>query len=473
MMRLVRRGLMFGNLYAVSSPALVTRYNRALQHLIGRSTEQNEFHIDISGFSPEVAEELGDQHYLNPHGCNRQFILLSVAQKTAPLLNAKFSTSRRILRQFIDRNEEQLFALTARDAVAGELVNSIYGIHEPSDLFSARTIEIEADTVGSHIEAGDALAEKIDRFMTEPDAWWDDVLTADMIELARQTGDITRNPIKLTESAFCHKNFYTTHFGGLYIFRDAEPSTCIVFGDADALGELPVEQVLSADDREGIAEFLNKNDLVEPIASARGADAAAILKQKLDFIVIDVAAEQGEDLKKTNRNDLRRLGRKFRKHMPDEFHGLYSHWRQVKSGGRRKTLSSDHPAYFYGLRSQHHADKDLVNMLLSHLSPLDFRQLFICHKDAFYAAYRDWSEQKKDYVAQFLEVEYMVDKAGARHDLFGPEPGMVQDDDQTWKDDDDHDDDRDEEDEDDDDRTDYGSILERRMGPWGLRPDDD
>ncbi|MEP3276041.1 MAG: DUF6638 family protein [Stappiaceae bacterium] len=467
MMRLVRRGLMFGNLYDVSSPTLVTRYNRALQHLIGRATTLNEFHIDISGYSPEIAEELDDQHYLNPHGCNRQFILLSVGQKTAPLLNAKFSTSRRILRQFINQNEDQLFSLTARDAVAGELVNSIYGIEVPSDLFSARTIEIEADTVGSHIAASDELSGKIDQFMSERDAWWDDVLTAEMIELAKQTGDITRNPIKLGENTFSHDNFYTAHFGGLYIFRGAEHATCISFGEKKTLDDLPVETVLSADDRKEIAEFLNENDLVEPIVSARNVDAAAILKQKLDFIVIDVAAEHGEDLENTNRNDLRRLGRKFRKHMPEEFHGLHAQWRQLRSGSsRRKKISPDHPAYFYGLRSRHHKDKDLVNTLLAQLSPLDFRQLFICHKDAFYDAYRGWSEVKKDYVAKFLEAEYAVDKAGARLDLFGPEPEMVQDD---YDGSDDVDDDSD----DDNDRRSYSAILERKMGPWGPIPYDD
>ena len=80
----------------------------------------------MSGYSPEIGDELDDDLYLNPNGCNRQFILLTTAQKDAPLLNIKFSTSRGILTQFIETNEAQLFALTARDAVAGELQNSVY-----------------------------------------------------------------------------------------------------------------------------------------------------------------------------------------------------------------------------------------------------------------------------------------------------------------------------------------------------------
>ena len=49
MMRLIKAGLMYGNLYEVSTPALVERYNRALEHLTGKRTELTEFHIDIVG----------------------------------------------------------------------------------------------------------------------------------------------------------------------------------------------------------------------------------------------------------------------------------------------------------------------------------------------------------------------------------------------------------------------------------------
>jgi len=110
MHRLIQRGLMFGNLIEVASPVLVERYNRALKHLTGKTTNLTDFHIDISGYSPEIGDELNDHLYLNHGGCNRQFILLTTDQKSAPLLNIKFSTSRDILRHFIEENEPQLFA---------------------------------------------------------------------------------------------------------------------------------------------------------------------------------------------------------------------------------------------------------------------------------------------------------------------------------------------------------------------------
>ena len=176
MMRLIKAGLMYGNLYEVSTPALVERYNRALEHLTGKRTELTEFHIDIVGASPEIAHEFDDPLYLNPHGANQMFILVSTDQKTAPLLNSQFSTSRSILKKYIEENEDQLFALTAREAVAGELMNSVFKIDQPADLLDINQIEVTADTSQSHVAEAEELTGLIDRFVNDDDAWWDCLL---------------------------------------------------------------------------------------------------------------------------------------------------------------------------------------------------------------------------------------------------------------------------------------------------------
>jgi len=426
MKRLIERGLMFGNLIRISSPTLVERYNRALKALTGKTTRLKSFHIDISGYSPEVGDSLKDHLYLNEGGCNRQFILLTTEQKTAPLLNAQFSTSRGILRQFIDENEAQLFALTARDAVAGELLNSVYSVEDAVKLFDIRQVRIEADTTEAHVKSAEELAAKIQRFKQEDDAWWDDVLIAEMIGLAKKTGDVTHAPLRLKEAVFKQDNFWTKHFGGMYIFRTMEHPAAICAGDKTGLGKLPISYTFDFNDRNEIAIFLELNDLVEPIVKARGVDAAAILQQKMDFIVIDVAADKGEDLSGATPRDIRALTRRYASDLPQEFHGLAALLRWAQSGAAWPKITSDHPAYFYTLRSKPHADRDLVNMLLAALTPKDIRQLFICHKERFYHSYNGWPDKKKTYVAEFLEREYQVDKAGAREALFGGGEAMAE-----------------------------------------------
>ena len=426
MKRLIEKGLMFGNLIHVSSAALVERYNRALAHLTGKQTLLTDFHIDISGYSPEVGDELGDMLYLNQGGCNRQFILLTTAQKTAPLLNAKFSMSRSILRQFIEENEAQLFALTTQDAVAGELLNSVYSVSDPSRLLSIRKIEIEADTTAGTVRDAEKLGQMVDRFMEEEDAWFDDVLIADMIGLAQKTGDVTRNPVRLKQMAFTQDNFWTAHFGGVYLFRGVEHPAAIV-RDKAALKGLGMSHILGFEDRNQIARFLGVNGLVEPIVKARGIDAGAILRQKMDFIVVDAAQDIRIDLTGATRRDIRALARAHADALPPEFHELQGvlHW--AEDGAPWPKISSEHPAYFYTLRAADHPDRDLVNMLLAELAPKDVRQLFICHKELFYSLYTGWSETKKSYVADFLEREYQADKAGARAALFGHDAPLEED----------------------------------------------
>ncbi|WP_370283095.1 DUF6638 family protein [Pseudooceanicola sp.] len=423
MQRLIKLGLMFGNLIPVNSPALVDRYNRALKHLTGKHTELTDFHIDISGFSPEIGEELDDPLYLNRNGVNRQFILLSTDQKSAPLLNASFSTSRGILRQFIEENETQLFALTARDAVAGELVNSVFSVADPERLMEIRRIRVEADTTSGTVRDAEELGRLTDRFLGEEDAWFDDVLIAEMITIAKRTGDVTRNPVRLKQMEFRQENFWTAHFGGTYLFRGVAHPAILTAGDPAPLAPL-MDHVYGLEARNHVAKFLDLNGLVEPVVRAPGIDGAAILRQKMDFIVVDAAQEAGLDLTGATRRDIRNLARDHADRLPSEYHTLRRLVAWAEEGGPWPRVSSEDPAYFYTLRASDVADADLVNMLLAELCPKDVRQLFICHKELFYRLYAGWSETKKSYVADFLAREYAVDKAGARRALFGFEAPM-------------------------------------------------
>ncbi len=424
MQRLIKNGLMFGNLFEVSSPTLIDRYNRALQHLTGKTTALTDFHIDISGYAPEVGEELGDHDYLNQHGVNRQFILLSMDQRTAPLLNMKFSTSRGILRNFFDANEAQLFALTARDAVAGELVNSVYDVSTPARLFDYRRVEIEADTTGGAVRDARALGRLVGRFKNDKDGWFDDVLIAEMITLAGKTGDVVRNPVKLKQMKFDQRNFWTAHFGGLYLFQDVKHPAVIAPAGKDQLGKLPLEFVFDGSEPNRIAQFLTLNGLAEPIFEGRKDWAAALLRQKMDFILVNAVTEAGGDLRGTSRSDMRSLARRYAAQLPQEWQALNALVSWIETGSQWPLITSDHPAYFYTLRASDTKDAALVNMLLAELAPKDARQMFICHKELFYETYRSWPEEKKAYVVDFLVAEYQVDKAGARDTLFGHDAPM-------------------------------------------------
>jgi hypothetical protein len=149
-----------------------------------------------------------------------------------------------VLRRFIEGNEAELFALTARDAVAGELVNSVYAADSAARLFDLRRVKVEADTTQGTVQTAERLTGLIERFKTERDAWWDDKLIGEMIELAAVTGDLTRNPVRLKAMSFEQDDFWTSHFGGLYIFRSVPQPAAITVTDKDEIGPLPIAEVL-------------------------------------------------------------------------------------------------------------------------------------------------------------------------------------------------------------------------------------
>lgn len=336
------------------------------------------------------------------------------------MLNTKFSTSKAILQDFITENEAALFALTARDAVAGELVNIVYDVSIPARLFEYRRVTVEADTTGGTVKDAQKLAAMVDQFRDTEGGWYDDVLIADMISLAGKTGDVVRNPVMLKSMDFERRNFWTAHFGVVYVFQDV-PNPAVI-APRGGIGDMPVPFVFDSTQRNRIAQFFKLNGLTETILEARGIKPAAILRQKMDFILIDAVGQVETALTGHSRAEMRRLARRHADLLPPEFHTLGQLVNRVENGGAFPDIDSDDAVYFYTLRAADTPDAALVNMLLAQLAPKDIRQLFICHKDLFYGTYAAWPETKQAYVADFLEREYQVDKAGARDALFGHVP---------------------------------------------------
>ena len=93
-MNLLRENdLIFGRLLKIEEPHLIARYNKALDAFGVRQTKLASFEIDRTGFSPQIAEELGDEQYLDPNGINRRFIILTPAQIELPVVHTAFSNT--------------------------------------------------------------------------------------------------------------------------------------------------------------------------------------------------------------------------------------------------------------------------------------------------------------------------------------------------------------------------------------------
>src|SRR5688572_5207177 len=100
--------LIYGRLLSIDQPHLIDRYNKALVAFGLAPTGLKTFDIDRTGFSPQVAEELGDPLYLDPNEVNRRFIILTPAQQDLPVVHTAFSNTSQLLYEFFEKNRRAI-----------------------------------------------------------------------------------------------------------------------------------------------------------------------------------------------------------------------------------------------------------------------------------------------------------------------------------------------------------------------------
>ncbi len=133
MKRLYDNELIFGRLLTVGQQHLIERYNKALKAFGLPETRLRQFDIDKTGFSPQVADELGDDAYLDPNGVNRRFIILTPAQSTLPVVHTCFSNTEALVYEFFNANSRAIQALTIKDVIYGEIEDNVTVVRDIED----------------------------------------------------------------------------------------------------------------------------------------------------------------------------------------------------------------------------------------------------------------------------------------------------------------------------------------------------
>ena len=148
MKRLLEAELIYGRLLPVDEPHLVERYNKALDGFGMRRTALPSFRIDMTGFSPEIADELGDRDYLDPNRVNRRFVIMTPEQvkKAVEEMNKlKVHPREETNNRYLLRRAERLYQeLTAEQRhFLSELIDAFehaLSRQDPSEIESSRTM---------------------------------------------------------------------------------------------------------------------------------------------------------------------------------------------------------------------------------------------------------------------------------------------------------------------------------------------
>ena len=151
------------------------------------------------------------------------------------------------------------------------------------------------DTLGKAAE----LRTLVDRLKGEPEAWRDNDLLNRMVELAKEAGDIRENALVPDQVVFRHNAFWTSHFGGIYVFIDEKMTTVIASPDSPGFRRSRPWQVsyLSINETENIYKFLASTGRID-LPRASWLETSGFLEHRAEMVIRDLVrrAEPKQDM---------------------------------------------------------------------------------------------------------------------------------------------------------------------------------
>jgi hypothetical protein len=417
--------LIYGRLLPIAEPHLVERYNKALTAFGLKPTQLTSFDIDRTGFSPQIAEELGDYQYLDPNEVNRRFIILTPDQIDLPVVHTAFSNTGALVYEFFSKNSRAIDALTIKDVIYGEIEDSVAKVEDIEDLLSINQVEFRVlsaeDVLGKAAELGTLT----DRLKREPDAWRDDEMLTRMVELAKVCGDIRENALVPDQVIFRHNAFWTSHFGGTYVFVDAETTTVICNPTAPGFRRSRPWQVsyIAAGDADRVFNFLAQSGRIE-LPRASWLETSGYLEHRAEMAIRAIIHENDPRADPGNADKVwlqTWIARNADLIASDgTFPFLNATKREIAQSGQVKINEVFPQQRFLIVRAKPgHPDAWLTNRLISDFVPSDFVSRYVFNKQTFYRDYESWSEPYRAQVVDLLKSTYLKDKAAFRERLYG------------------------------------------------------
>lgn len=425
MNRLLEAELIYGRLLAVTEPHLVARYNKALSGFGLKATALTEFDIDMTGFSPQIAAELGDRDYLDPNRVNRRFVILTPEQESLPVVHTSFSNTAGLMHEFFTANARAINAVTIKDALYGEIEDSVATVESLEDLLSINEVQFRVLSAEDLLGKAGELRQLADRLQSEPNAWRDDALLNRMVELAKLTGDIRQNVLVPDKLVFRHDAFWANHFGGTYVFVDDKATTVICDPSAPGFRRSRPWQVsyISIKDPAQIFDFLAKTGRIElPRASWVADSGLYALRAEMAAIGLAYSSDPIMDFSKVDAVWLQTFLHRNAESVARDgtYPFLQEMTRAIAATGSLRIAEVAPALRFLLIRARpDHPDQWLTNRLISQMTPFDFVSRFIFDKQGFYDAYEGFSDGFREFVVSRLSQTYLQDKAGFRKRLYG------------------------------------------------------
>ena len=206
-------------LFLVDRPLLAQRYRDALQRLNGRATKLEVFHVDAAGYSPDVATELGDPYYLGHGIAHPAFVILSVDQLDAPLIQPNAGFAAQPFRAWVSGLRPELADLTLREAVYGEITHGVTRFGHPAQLGLVRGLSLAVHTPSERLNHALDLRKMKTELIDGESNWRDEAFLERMVDCAKRAHGWVEVPAGLVQGRHIQSGpSYVPAFGGCYVW---------------------------------------------------------------------------------------------------------------------------------------------------------------------------------------------------------------------------------------------------------------
>ena len=414
MKQLKKAGLFGRGLVHIDSPLLIDRYNRCLHDIGSEQTKLKEFSIDGMGWSPDIADEMGETHYLSHGNSIHHAIILTPKQYRLPVYTPFHSFDRALMTTIFKTSERQIADLTSMSAIWVEIDSESVVYQSPLDLLMIDSIVAQAYTPDRLIAGARQQRELVRQFNSSPEACLDIRLLEQLVQSKRKYGDLRERSIVIPDIPFGDvRTFYTRAFDGVYVFRDLSHRSHIIALEDKKLAQEYKESdddVFFAGDK-GIIEALAQEGLLEVNPDFYLANPG-LLDRMLECITAHVFFEQNPDgqLGSTGSRDLRMQIVDLKNHLPPVFGEIQRFKRDLERGDTPPEINNYSDELFRTLchpsQSLDSYIRPVVWKLLSTRQPMFILRFYSYDLNRFICEYKKWPARKRKWAVERLSVLY-------------------------------------------------------------------
>ncbi|MBT8324909.1 MAG: hypothetical protein HKN99_04075 [Winogradskyella sp.] len=407
MQKLIEANLYRSDLIPINGK-LVERYNKCLKTLGFKQTKLTKFNIDGIGWSPEIAEERKDDHYLNHGDANPHGIIITPLQKNKPIYLPYHSFDRELMKQVFFTYENEIKDITRDSAICLDFDQKIDVFYNPLDILKYNKVIVSFRLIEDLDKIQEQQYQLIEEFNRNYNFIEEDIQKK-LLQSAKRYGDLRNRTLKLKDLEFETNSFYTRSFKGVYLLRDfIKP--ILIFEDIDTYKE-----AIKDTEYDVLIYHVAQPELMEKLRDyiIIQCDLEAIVntpkyKRIKKFELAQSLETPDHPIKEilTNTSLFKSYLNKLDMEVRIRVMSVELYLEKLERSNVYKLEDIVDQSLYFALHKPHSSlsaqNHDLVNKLLINIAPKDVLFLYWYDKEAFYRAYDSWDESLREWVIDII-----------------------------------------------------------------------